>query len=822
MNKLRGSGKYKCFFQSTTFITILLILTCLNLLNAQSPNKNSSTGKISGIIVDGQTNLPIEAVNFVLTEIRDSTKILGTATDKDGKFELSNIPFGFYNARISYIGYKIRSRKGIVLNNKISEIKLDTIKIIPRTYSTADVQITGEKERTVREKDKIIFRPDRELGNNALELLENTPMVSVDVDDNIKIMGKNAVIYIDGVPAKNMGIHEARDLKMYSVSEIEKFELINDPNPDFMEATDGGIINIITKKTINTRYSGSVDLGANTNNQFDGITNFNYIFKGVSLTGNYNKEFSNYTRDNSSVKTLAFGSELNTYEQTGKNENKGNNDNFRLNLSLNSDRNNMFFYNSSYKVQNTDNAIDLENQIYNAGGNIINDIESKSLVHTNQKFLNNTINYSKRFGKIGQFLMINLTHMYNKMDKENNLTQLGSYSLAGKSNTSSLNHDNSSNSNNNLSLRVQYFYPLDSTSRFSIALTSNYLKLSMNDNYFSYDPGQQFYIEKQNQKINQGYSDFRNGLNCMFNTQFIGLRYILGANFESKITDNNDEVKGNSFTTRFSSVTPLITISKNFTQSSSISIRYSNMVMYPQNRQLSPYSNFTDSSNIVTGNLDLKPYSTNNYVLGYSYMGNLETPLALIIRAVKSDATDIIEQVTTVENSKITRTTYKNVAKSKNYTFGVFANAAIFKSVVIFSDFAVVNKKYEGLQKSYEGTNWNWFLNTSWKANDFRVQLDLNYSSPSYSSQTKTEAVFYSNLALKALFFDKNLALTFKVADIFNSRNSNSVNSGTGFNFINKVSETTRVFSFNVSYFFRSQAKDDFEERMKDAYDDDF
>ena len=59
-----------------------------------------TTGKISGIVRNIETEEPLIGVNVILV----STP-LGAVTDENGRFTLLNIPPGYYQIRASMMGY---------------------------------------------------------------------------------------------------------------------------------------------------------------------------------------------------------------------------------------------------------------------------------------------------------------------------------------------------------------------------------------------------------------------------------------------------------------------------------------------------------------------------------------------------------------------------------------------------------------------------------------------------------------------------------------------------------------------------------------------
>lgn len=57
---------------------------------------SQSTGKVTGRVVENISRQPIPGVNVIL----EGTQI-GSATDIEGKIEISNVPIGNYQRRIS-------------------------------------------------------------------------------------------------------------------------------------------------------------------------------------------------------------------------------------------------------------------------------------------------------------------------------------------------------------------------------------------------------------------------------------------------------------------------------------------------------------------------------------------------------------------------------------------------------------------------------------------------------------------------------------------------------------------------------------------------
>ena len=78
-----------------------------------------NTGKISGKVTDKQTGEPLFGANIYLVETN-----LGAASESDGFFYIIGIPPGRYEVKISYMGYKAMTVKGVLVNVDLTT-KLD-------------------------------------------------------------------------------------------------------------------------------------------------------------------------------------------------------------------------------------------------------------------------------------------------------------------------------------------------------------------------------------------------------------------------------------------------------------------------------------------------------------------------------------------------------------------------------------------------------------------------------------------------------------------------------------------------------------------------
>ena len=115
---------------------IILVFSFNTVLNSQS----KVLGTLEGIVLDGSSDQPLENAIVKIIEL-DKFDV----TDKNGIFELKQIPFGDYNIEISYVGYKT-TKVTINIDKEINTGLLVHMFTLP--FETSTVVVTGLHSNT--------------------------------------------------------------------------------------------------------------------------------------------------------------------------------------------------------------------------------------------------------------------------------------------------------------------------------------------------------------------------------------------------------------------------------------------------------------------------------------------------------------------------------------------------------------------------------------------------------------------------------------------------------------------------------------------------
>ncbi|WP_022836831.1 TonB-dependent receptor [Salisaeta longa] len=95
-----------------------------------APAAAQTTGRIAGVVVDASTGDPLRGVNIGL---RGTT--LGTATNRDGRFVIADVPPETYVLAASFIGYETIERTIVVPSGETTRVRL--------AFAPTDIELQG-------------------------------------------------------------------------------------------------------------------------------------------------------------------------------------------------------------------------------------------------------------------------------------------------------------------------------------------------------------------------------------------------------------------------------------------------------------------------------------------------------------------------------------------------------------------------------------------------------------------------------------------------------------------------------------------------------
>ena len=233
-----------------------LLLTFVIVLLAIYDIQAQNTGSISGQITDQQGRAVYRATIEVF---KDSTSLEDIAiTDSTGKYQIDKLKPHNYFLRVKHVAYQMHVTPKFTLQ---AGINTKNIVLKDSSYALDEFEIVASKPIVTIEGEKIVADvsaiPGVE-GSTSLEMLNKLPGVVVD-DESISLNGNSDVTLMINGQRRTMTMNQAMAiLRTIPSNTIESVEIITGNSVKYDASGGGGIINVITKKSIQDGYNVSL------------------------------------------------------------------------------------------------------------------------------------------------------------------------------------------------------------------------------------------------------------------------------------------------------------------------------------------------------------------------------------------------------------------------------------------------------------------------------------------------------------------------------------------------------------------------------------
>lgn len=268
--------------------TIVSFLLSTTALFATAQNQ---VGKITAGIRSHQQT-PAENATVELLQAKDSVLVKAGLTGKDGQVEFEQIAFGRYIIKASLVNFAPQYSTPFVLDAAAATAPLITLQAAAKELG--NVTITSRKPFLQKLSDRIVVNVENSIisaGSSVMDVLERSPGVNIDQNDNISLRGKAGVIVmIDGKPSPMSGADLANYLKGLPSAAIERIDIITNPSAKYDAAGNSGIIDIRMKKDQRMGANGTLTTGYGQGiySKVNAGSTINYRNKKLNIFGNYN------------------------------------------------------------------------------------------------------------------------------------------------------------------------------------------------------------------------------------------------------------------------------------------------------------------------------------------------------------------------------------------------------------------------------------------------------------------------------------------------------------------------------------------------------
>lgn len=782
-----------------------------------SGDARPAIGTLKGRIVDAASNQPIEYGTIALLQMRDSAVSGGTITDPKGNFKVEQIQAGRYLVRVQFMGYETKIIKDIAFRPAEPEVNLGTIKLKPSASSLSGVEVTAEREMMVSNLDKKIINVDKSIasiGGSAVDVMQNIPSVSVDVDGNVSLRGSdNITILVDGKPTGLAEISSGDLLQQIPASSIESIEIVTNPSVRYDAEGTSGIINIVLKKRSLQGLNGLVSVTAGTGDRYNTSVNLNYRKDRFNVFAGYDNRIGKF-KSTGTTERNTFNNEasmLLLQNQTMENERNMHNLNSGIDFMLN-DFNTLTF-NFQMRRMSFGNEGDNKSKTYSQNNELIRDFNRYSTSERNIHSNNYTLSYKRSFLTKGKELTADFMITDNAMSGLQNIEQT-EIALGFDPDLPLLQRSESNNTNRMYMAQANYAVPFANGGRIETGFKSTITNLTMRNNLSDFNYGENDWIFNEDAVNNFDYFEQLHAVYGIYSSSLKKFKYQVGLRAEQLISESDIIQASDNFNLSYLSLFPSVHTVYEISTTQQTSLSYSRRIRRPNNRQLNPYVDYSDSLNIRYGNPKLQPEFINSFELGWSnYWGKNSLNSSVFYRYT----TGVIDRIVSLIDDGVTTTTFENLTSSQAYGielignteftkwFKTNANVSIYRSIIDGSEIT-------GLEKAV-GNMWTAKLNLTFVPfKNASLMIAGNYRSPEIEAQERDEEVYFADVAFRYDFWKNKASVSLRVSDVFDSRRFDSKTWGEDFTILSSRRMETRVaylgFSYRINNYNRQKERD--------------
>ena len=789
---------------------IILILTLL------ACSVQAQQGAVRGRVTDARTGENIEYATVALLNPKDSTLKGGTVTDGGGHFKIE-APYGRYLLRITFVGYEPQYYKSpVTLSAEHPTVNLGKMAINPQATMMQAVEVVAERSMVEYQLDKRVVNVDKNIvagGGTATDVLEQVPSVAIDNDGNVTLRGSsNVKVLVNGRPSELLASDLSTLLEQIPASTVENVEVITNPSAKYDPEGMSGIINIKLKD----RTAGALGLNGVVNVNVgaplpfmvpDSLAAMNSMGKFIPTA------MSNISLNYTTEKYNLFLSADGGLRQRG---NKGVSDienrplsagsipthNSIEQYSLNPNRMGSIKVGGEYYF-NDKNSLLLSYQL--RGGNRMRnsniyatDLLYNDSLHYNQvatsdnENVNHSFNllYTKKFDRKDEELTFDATFSTREVHGNGIQEQTYVNTLANWDNYY-LRRSITKNQHQVLNIKANYVCPFDNGWKLETGYEGRMDWPDQDAIYYrtEYDTNHTLY--EYHDTLSSTHFKYRQQVHAVYATlggnltEALSLQGGLRAEYASIFGKDVNHLDTKPVDKPYYQLYPTVHLSYKITDLQSAQLSYSRRVHRPHMWDLNPYMDIREDNQMSFGNPNLDPEYTNAFELSYN-LGikkvNLFTSLYyrqtnnMITRYGFTWCADSVERYAWWEPYNPQYNGYRastsfNLNTGYNYGMEFIVDWQVFSwwklnvSINLYQnhiegDTLLHNQSSEAFQASGK-------LNSYMTLpNDWTVQLSGQYWAPWLDLQTKMDAGYWVDLAVKKDVLQKRGTINLRVSDV--------------------------------------------------------
>lgn len=786
---------------------LIIVLLFSFRLSAQVSDFSSST-IISGRVLD-ETGKPFPYTTVSLLNATDSTVLKGTLSTDQGNYEFKQIPEGNYLVSFYVIGYQKIVKGPYLINATKKSQDLGVTQLSQDAKQLKGVEIINKKPLIERQIDKTVINVENSAiaaGNNALDILQKSPGVSVDKDGNISLRGKQGVnVMIDGKPTYLSSEQLANLLRSTEGNALQSIELITNPSAKYDASGNSGIINLKLKKNRNYGTNGSVSGGLGYGKYYkasSGLT-LNHREKKFNVFGDFNGASGKRFTTTDIVRINNTNSNKTYFDQKNYTLRKRDNINYKAGIDyFISDKHILGFTANGYanRTKNQADALTLIGDHPSVTDSTIVAVNPKRSTYSSVSL---NLNYRGTLDTSGQEIGIDIDHSKYIQDENSNFNNRF-FDTEGQILKPDYLFRNSTPKKTQIwAAKADYTYPIRKDIKLEVGLKSSIVKTDNNfifenfyNNQWQNDTGRSNHF-LYDENINSAYSNL--------SKKFKKMSVQLGLRMEQTNS------KGNSVTTQkvsdrhYLNVFPSIFVNQEIGRNHEMGISYSRRIDRPNYEDLNPFMAFVDLYTYRFGNPFLKPQYTNSFEFSYAYKKTLNVSLGY------SQTTDVISDVLLTDTlRKSIFISKENLSTQDFYNLNISYPLRLTKWWNSSNNFTLLYNRFSTadiLGSAYKSGVTSFHLGSN---HTFSIDENTSLECAGYYQAkgiygTLIIAPQYSvDLGIRRSMLDKRMDIKIAANDIFKLQRSRITSAIPSQDYTVNETQESRVFMINCTYRFGS------------------
>lgn len=765
-----------------------------------------SQTKITGTITDS-LGTPIPFAPIGLLALPDSNIIKGTIANDMGQYSIEHVKSGSYILKVQVIGYKEKVSQETRIDSLLTENLVVNVQINISSSTLDEISVSSIRPIIEFKNGNTIINVENSplaKGNTVYDLLAKLPGVSID-NNSIQLKGKaGVIIMLDGRVQQLSNTQLLNMLRNMNTEVVDKIELMTNPPVKYDASGTSGMINIKTKKSTITGFSGSIYTSCSQGFYGRGMGGMalNYKAKKVALFSVLDYNYGLYQ----TVEKLdrRFITDLTETQFSSDNSMKDidNSLTYKVGADWFVNKNNTI----GFKIDGGPGSY----ISYSNGVNKIlqyNDLGFDHLtarVYTPDKWtLNNyNLNAEHHFDTLGSTL--NLSADYTKLSElyKSDIQNLFFNVAGGESLPANIYRSKNTNSTDIFSSKLDYNKVLHTNTSLQAGVKLGYINTANNYLFERKDNLSGNYYQDTALTNNYTYEETTYAAYVNYIKTIKNLTMQLGLRAENTQLQGHNSLKSFDLKRNYFNLFPNISLEYTLSEKQNLQLNLNRRIDRPAYNDLSPFQFYRDQYAYAEGNPFLQPHYSNNVELTHNYNQSISNTLTFTrINNV------MVPYTKQNDSSKVMIETVKNMKYNNYYGYSFFIQQTIkswwnlsSNATVSYIEFSgdINGSLFKTASLYYSPSLTNTFIGPK----STKLEISAFYNSARNNGIIQLRPRWMLSFALKKSFFKEKLDCSIGLNDIFYSYVGRTlVNFGSqNWNF--RATNDTRRVIFSINYNF--------------------